>query len=484
MIILDATVGSQNGVDFYSRVRELPLHQHTPIILVTSSGDTKYPPGLLSSPETQFLAKPHNLLSYLELGLKSLSRVLSFRAHAAPGIQANHKPETAALPLSSPQQADSKTESPVVTPDPENAESQSPSESPTAQGADLLSASQLKKRNEDLEKELAGLWQMCDELNRQLAGAVTPAQPSIENPDNAKKQQRQSDPDPGEQSSELDRRLREGAAACARATADLEKERGERRRVEQRAASMAAQLQELHGQLKEHFESEGQNQKRSTEFEQQLREREEALARAQADLQKEKEERQLAEEQLRASTDLSATMRNCLSSFEAAKQALKRTQDELDSRLQASLKACAESEARLQKEIAERQRAEEALRSPREECQKSTLEISKLQSALEVEQAERKRLEGEAVQSRYASLDAARTLGNRLRRQIREPVENMMRTTRRLLESQLEEEPKKLVESVLENALLLQSSVQDLGNLNPDALGSNPPGEHAPKLAA
>jgi hypothetical protein len=267
----------------------------------------------------------------------------------------------------------------------------------------------------------------------------------------------------------VDRRLRESAASRARITAELEKERGERRRLEQRAGSMASQLQELHGQFKQNFESESQNQKRVTDLEQQLRERDESLARASADLQKETEERQLAEKQLGASHNLSAQLRNCIASFETAKQAFKRRHEELDLRLQTFLKSSQENDARLQKEIAERRRAEESLLSLQEQSQKDALELSKLQSALEVEQAERQRLEGDAIQARYATLDSARAsllLANKIRRQVQEPVDDLMKLTRRLLESQLEDEPKKLVESLLENALLLQASLQDLSNVN------------------
>jgi hypothetical protein len=94
------------------------------------------------------------------------------------------------------------------------------------------------------------------------------------------------------------------------------------------------------------------------------------------------------------------------------------------------------------------------------------VELSKLESALLVEQFERKRVEGDAIQSHYSSLDSARvgrTTVNRLRRQIRQPLDSLVQSTRRLLEVQLDEEQTKLVEAVLENALVLKSSLQEAG---------------------
>jgi len=143
--------------------------------------------------------------------------------------------------------------------------------------------------------------------------------------------------------------------------------------------------------------------------------------------------------------------------------------------VQGHQKALAESHSKLEKEIRERQRAEESLGAlqgtHQEQSQKGAGELSKLQSelsrlqsALDVEQAERRRLEGDAIQSRYGSLDAARmglTTVNRFRKQMREPVDHLMQSTRRLLEIGLEEQQKKLVESMLEDTLLLQTNLQE-----------------------
>ncbi len=278
--------------------------------------------------------------------------------------------------------------------------------------------------------------------------------------------------DPGEVA-ELKARVHDGVASQARLTAELEKQRGERRRTERRAGSLSAKLEKLHADLSQHLESERAAHTRISELEQQLREKEEAVVRASAQLQQETADRQLAEEQLRAVGDMSAQWRQYLSLFDESKQAFKRAQADLEARLQTNLDSLSECESKLQQEAGERQRLEETLaaakRHAHDQSQRSAVELSKLQSALLVEQFERKRLEGEAIQSRYCSLDSARvgrTTVNRLRRQIRQPLDSLVQSTRRLLEVQLDEEQTKLVEAVLENALVLQSSLQEAGTAN------------------
>src|SRR5262249_4339327 len=94
----------------------------------------------------------------------------------------------------------------------------------------------------------------------------------------------------------LEQQLREREEASARLTADLETERGERRRLEQRASTLAVQLQELHKKLTEHLQTEEETQNRIAGLEQQLREREEALVRVTADLETERGERRQIEQ--------------------------------------------------------------------------------------------------------------------------------------------------------------------------------------------
>lgn len=296
-------------------------------------------------------------------------------------------------------------------------------------------------------------------------------------------------PAPSADLADLEHQVRESVTLRARATAELEQERGERRRVEHRASSLATQLQTLHDQLRQQLESDAASQNRIAELERQLRDRDEAISRSSAECQKEKAERQLAEEQLLNTSHLSEQLRNCLAAFEVAKQAFKRTQDQMESRLQNSQKSASDAQARLDKEVSERQRLEQtageaaarlqkevsereklqealaaAQRSLVEQTQKTEMELSRLQSDLELEQAERKRLEGDALQSRYASLDSARvglSMVNKLRTRIRPPLDTVVQSTRRLLELQLEPEHKKITEALLENALLVQTTLEE-----------------------
>jgi PAS domain S-box-containing protein len=268
--------------------------------------------------------------------------------------------------------------------------------------------------------------------------------------------------------SELERRVRDSVASLAHVTADLETERIERRRIEQRLTTLTSQLEHMHLDLKQHLESERASQARVTELEQQVRDRERALVRFRADLQKESANRELAEQQLQAVGDMSAQLRQYLSLFEESKKVFKRTQEQLETKLQATQESLAEAEARLQKETAERHGLEASLsaaqRGLNDQYEQKLLELSRLQSELQVEQLERKRLEGDAHQSRYASLDSARvarTMLNTLRRQLHEALDTLMQATRRLLQISSEGEQKKLVQSVLESALLLQSSLEE-----------------------
>ena len=58
---------------------------------------------------------------------------------------------------------------------------------------------------------------------------------------------------------------------------------------------------------------------------------------------------------------------------------------------------------------------------------------------------------------------------NSFRSRMRQLADNLMQSTRRLLGAKSEDEQKKLVESVLENALLLQTSLQESGALDNDS---------------
>jgi hypothetical protein len=166
---------------------------------------------------------------------------------------------------------------------------------------------------------------------------------------------------------ELESRFRTTVSSLARTTAELETERGERRRSQQRAVTLADQMQQLHEELKNHLASEQIDHQRLTELEHQLH----------------------------------------------------------------------------------------------EQGQQNDLTVAKLQSALQLEQCERKRLEAELLRSRADSARAGRALVNGLRRQLQPPAKSLHHAACRLLQLQLSDDQKELLQTTLENILLLQSSLQE-----------------------
>jgi len=264
--------------------------------------------------------------------------------------------------------------------------------------------------------------------------------------------------------SNLEHRVREGVAALARVTAERDRERQERRRIEQRSSSLGTQLQEMHEELKRQLESERQAQDRIAELEGQMRGHEESVSRLREELREEEAGRQLAEEQLNLAGDMKGQVDNYRNLFETSKETFNRSREELESKLQATVNSLNETEGKLRHEAEERQRLQEALAMLQKHHDRGALEFSKLQSELDVERLERKRLEGDATLSRYVSLDSARV--NRaqtstLKRQLRQPVDVLLHSARSLLEVELAEEPRKLVEALLENSLLVQTCLQE-----------------------
>ena len=104
------------------------------------------------------------------------------------------------------------------------------------------------------------------------------------------------------------------------------------------------------------------------------------------------------------------------------------------------------------------------------------LEFSKLQSALQLEQIERKRQETQLARTRQSALEAAlaaRALRTSLRRQVREPIDSLARSARTLLESEMGEQQKKLAEAVLQDVLLVQTRLREPGAPHSDTTHLN-----------
>jgi hypothetical protein len=323
--------------------------------------------------------------------------------------------------------------------------------------------------------------------------------------------------DAGGQIAELEEQVRRSVAALARATADLAAERGERQRSEQRTVRLTARLQELHEELGGALQAQRESLQRISALEGQLGQTDEALARRTADLEQQQADRRLAEEQLRKARELNAQLRQDLAFLDDANKGFNRMQNELAAKLEASRsavlesetkfhgrlderqnqvevldtlqrelqkharkteslekelqttsEALRESEARCQQEAAERQRLNAALTAAelnlRDRSTRSDLEFCKLESALQVEQAERNRQERQLARARQASADslrAVRALRKSLRRQIREPIDNLYHSARHLLELEMGQEQKQLAQAVLQDVLLVHTRLRE-----------------------
>jgi chromosome segregation ATPase len=275
-------------------------------------------------------------------------------------------------------------------------------------------------------------------------------------------------------------------------------------------------LQQLHEDFSRTLQAQRENLEQISALEEEQRTTRQDLDGRTADLEQQQAELRLAEEELQKTKDLNAQLRSDLAFFEEANKKFGGSRQELQAQLQANLNAARENDVRLQQEVAERQRLGEALEAARRELQNQArryealqqelqaareslqerearlqkeaaerqrlneeqnsarrdlwngserdLELSKLQSALELEQVERKRLETELTNARQSTLDAghaARSLRASLRRQIRGPFDSLAHSTRSLLELELGDEQKKLAEAALQDVLLVQTRLRE-----------------------
>ncbi|HTL56733.1 MAG TPA: hypothetical protein VL361_13710 [Candidatus Limnocylindrales bacterium] len=357
-----------------------------------------------------------------------------------------------------------------------------------------------------LQQELQELRKSREELANQLAQKAS-SKPSQSSP-------AESETDTAE--SELEQQVRQGVAALARATAELARERGERQRSQQRATELNQRMQALHDDLKRTLQAQREDQDRISTLEEEQRQTNQALEKRTADLEQTQAEQRLADAQVQKMKEANAQLRKDLAFFEEASKKFGGGRQELQARLESTLNAARENEARLQqetterqrlaehfeeakrelqnqtrrresleqelkatqealqerearlqKESAERQRLNEALRSAQgysHEDSERDLELTKLQSSLEEEQVERKRQETQLARIRQKAVDAAhaaRALRTNLRRQIRQPIDNLARTTHSLLELEMGEDQKRLAEAVLQDVLLVQTRLRE-----------------------
>lgn len=262
---------------------------------------------------------------------------------------------------------------------------------------------------------------------------------------------------------------RDGFAALARATAGWERERAERRRSEERAANLAAQVQGLHEQLGRELEMERVQEQRIAELETRLRQADEELARARAEMEREQDERRLAEEELSAMDDLNRRWEANQQLVEETKELFRKSQEENEDRVRSGAAALRAAEERLKKEIQDRQRAEEALAGTelklREQSEVYRAELGRMKAAREMEGLDRRRLEEEVLRLKCQTMDSRRgnqAMVNELRRQFGPPLRQLQEAICRLLQAGLSDEQTQVVQGALEQVLLLQTGFQEL----------------------
>jgi PAS domain S-box-containing protein len=258
------------------------------------------------------------------------------------------------------------------------------------------------------------------------------------------------------------------SAALARLKAELEKERGERARVEQRAASLSSQVQALHLQLSEGLNLERDNQSRIASLEQELRTTQDAYADVKSDLDNQRRETQSTEDQLCVVRELNEQLQANLGGFENVRKSFEAAQTDFRSQLDQSNAALSETESTLDNEREARQRLEQtlttALRDHRAAEQKLTLEIAELRTALETTRLEKSRGHEEVLRSRtecLATINESTSRANRLRSNFTQVLAHINGTTRELLQSPLTEEQKYVIETLLQDVIALESTLEE-----------------------
>lgn len=326
-----------------------------------------------------------------------------------------------------------------------------------------------------LEQELATMRQLRDELANKLAAeqkVSTHAAAQL-------KELAAKSAAGGSGDSDVELQLRQAVAALAKATAELAQERGQRQRSEQRSSELNTRLQTMHNDLSRTLQAQHDDLARIDTLEEQTRQATQALEQKTSELEQHRTERLLAEEQLHKAKGHNTQLQKDVAFLEEANKKFEGSRQELETKLENSLANQRDSEARLQQEKAERLRLSEALDAIQRKAGDSSerdLEFSKLQSMLQHEQVERNRKEAQLVHVRHSAVDAAqaaRALRANMRRQVREPVDNLVVSARSLLELEMGDAQKKIAAAVLEDVLLVQTRLRE-----PDNAGE--PAESAP----
>jgi chromosome segregation ATPase len=169
---------------------------------------------------------------------------------------------------------------------------------------------------------------------------------------------------------ELEQRVREGVSSLAKATAELQSDRVERERAEKCASSATTHLQQVNEMLERQLELERSYRSKIAELEKAIHDRGDDLARASAALRKETKERQMAQKQSRLVSEMGNRLESNLASLDDAKKTFEVSSQEKDERLQIIERSLANTQSSLEKESTERRRVEGQLAEAKRQLEK------------------------------------------------------------------------------------------------------------------
>jgi DNA-binding response OmpR family regulator/chromosome segregation ATPase len=303
-----------------------------------------------------------------------------------------------------------------------------------------MARNQTEARCAQLEQELAAWRKTREELEGQLAVGRQALTESTARVQELEKQVQLVQADGTAHIDELDQRVRQGVSALARAMSDLAKERGERQRSEQNAATLSTRLQGLHAECGKALQAQQAAVEQLGHVEARFQQREQALATLTANVEQERTARLLAEEQLQSERQLSDQLRKDLTVFDEARGVFDRTRQELQSKLEAALTNQQQIDSRLREESAEGKRLVESLDSAQRQVQdqariRESLE-SQLQTSTESLQASELKLQ-QAAAERVRMTDALEGIQRELRHesQNRQTLEAQLKTSAESLRS-------------------------------------------------
>lgn len=336
------------------------------------------------------------------------------------------------------------------------------------------------RRVAELEAGLSGAAKESAELNRRMAEAESARQKAEAESRSRSREKDELAADLGrllesrrpteQRLTDLERQLRDGVAAQARLTRELEQERGERRRAEERMREAREQVRQLHEELGRQLSAERELRGRMAELERALGEEKQAASRAQAEMEQHQAKRQVVEAQLREMGQLSEQYATHVARGEEAWSAMRQVRDEVERALGETRKKLGEVEAERNGEHRERCRVESALAAAERRCEELTVaqaaDRERYEQTLARQEREQQSLRKEWLEARQEAIRLAGEKGLRaseLGTRLRGPAEALRTAAARLLDLELPDAQKALLEDVLEQALVLEEALRPEG---------------------